>query len=172
MIHRKKLLGDIEMPEIRLLYWDADVFLSYINGNPTRMPTLEAILQSIGDNDYEKIVTSTISKVEVAWAAIEQLSRSLNPEEETRIDNLWDDSSVVELVDFNDDIALKARELMRKGMEVGGKKLRTNDAIHLASAIWVNATEFNTYNEKHFKFFKGLVHIQIREPYTEQIRMF
>ena len=54
------------MPEPRFLYWDTDVFLSYLNENPDRIQTLEAILDSVSQDKQHLIVTSTISKVEVA----------------------------------------------------------------------------------------------------------
>ena len=74
------------MPEPRFLYWDTDVFLSYLNENPDRIQTLEAILDSVSQDKQHLIVTSTISKVEVAWVAHEKLDRVLSPDEEARID--------------------------------------------------------------------------------------
>ena len=35
------------MPINRLFYWDANIFLSYINGEPMKAPILEAILDEI-----------------------------------------------------------------------------------------------------------------------------
>jgi len=160
------------MADLRLIYWDADIFLSYINEYPDRLPTIDAILEEISKRDKDKIVTSYITKVEVAWASVEYENRLLSEDEEKRIDVLWNDSSVVEFVDFNDRIALLARDFMRRGMQGGGKRLRTNDAIHLASAVWVGALEINTYNLKDFKYFQDLVEIPIREPFIEQPKLF
>jgi predicted nucleic acid-binding protein len=105
------------MPEQRFLYWDADVFISYLNNDPGRMHTLDTILETIESSKTERIVTSVVSKVEVAWVAHEKLNRVLSPDEEKRIDDLWGDANIFEMVDFNDEIALKARSLMRDGME-------------------------------------------------------
>jgi len=154
-----------------LMYWDSDVFLSYINAYPDRARIIEAILDKVSNDQSIKIVTSTISRVEVAWSAIEYLNRTLSQEEEDGIDALLGNQSVVELVDFNDTIALIAREHMRNAMEKRGKKLRTNDAIHLASAIWVNAVELNTYNLKDYRYFEQFVEFPIREPSLEQPRL-
>ena len=156
------------MSKDKRIYWDSDVFLSYINNHPARVSTIEAILDSVLNNPNSIIVTSTISRVEVCWAAVEKLNRTLLQDEVERIDALLGNQSVVELVDFNDEIALIAREYMRKGMENGGKRLRTNDAIHLASSIWVQSIEFNTYNLSDYRYFEPFVNFPIREPITDQ----
>ena len=159
------------MAEVNRIYWDADVFLSLINDYPDRAPIIEAILDGVRLKKNVKIVTSVISRVEVAWAAIEQTERALSDDEEKGIDLLLGNQAVVNLVDFNDTIALRARQFMREGMERGGKKLRTNDAIHLASADWVAALELNTYNLKDYEFFQPLVSFPIREPMADQPRL-
>lgn len=89
------------MREPRFIYWDANVFLSYLNAIPERVPVLEAILEAVEASKTERIVTSVISKVEVAWIAQEKLNRALDRNEETRIDALWGNEEVIALVDFN-----------------------------------------------------------------------
>ncbi len=54
------------MAETHFIYWDANVFLSYINNLPDRMPVLDAILEEIESSKNDRIVTSVLSKVEVA----------------------------------------------------------------------------------------------------------
>jgi len=157
--------------DLTRIYWDADVIISYINDNPERIPTLEAILESISKNDAKTIITSTISKVEVCWSAIEKTNRALSDEEVQKIDDLFEDYSVMALVEFNDEIAMMARDFMRNGMIQGGNKLRTNDAIHIASAVWANAEELNTYNINHFKYFEQMADLIIREPVTNQPKL-
>ena len=157
------------MPEPRFLYWDTDVFLSYLNENPDRIQTLEAILDSVSQDKQHLIVTSTISKVEVAWVAHEKSNRVLSPDEEARIDGLWNDSSVIEFVEFHDDIAIFARDIMRTGM-IKGWKLRANDAIHLASAQWVQCYEVNTYDDK-WKKYEEFIGITVKEPSVTQPKL-
>ncbi len=70
------------MLEPELIYWDASVFISYINNEPHRVSILDAILEEIEKNINRKIVTSVISKVEVVWTGHEKLNRLLLPEEE------------------------------------------------------------------------------------------
>jgi len=159
------------MPEPVFLYWDANIFLSYINNEPTRVQVIDAIFENIQKNQKEKIVTSVISKVEVAWASIEKLNRALSQIEEDKIDDLWNDESVIELVDFNDDIALLARSIMRQGM-INHWRLKTNDAIHLASAQWVQASEINTYDIQKLSKFQAIIGIDIKEPLAIQPKLF
>ena len=159
------------MPESRFIYWDANVFLSYLNNDPDRYPTLEVILEAVETSKNERIVTSVLSKVEVTWVAHERLQRALSRDEEARIDALWNNPDVVEMVDFNDEIALTARKMMREGM-ARGWKLRTNDAIHLASAQWVGASELQTYDLKDFAKFSELLGLIICEPHTIQPKLF
>lgn len=159
------------MPEYQYTYWDANVFISYISDDKDRMPVLEAILEAVESSKADRIVTSVVSKVEVAWVAQEKLNRALSDEEEKRIDEMWDNDDVFEMVEFNNEIALMARKLMREGLSRGWK-LRTNDAIHLASAQWVGAAELQTYDVKDFGKFSQLAGISIREPHTIQPKLF
>jgi predicted nucleic acid-binding protein len=159
------------MPEPRFIYWDANVFISYLNSMPDRAPVLEAILETIEASKIDRIVTSVISKVEVAWIAQEKLNRALDREEEARIDELWNNGEAIELIDFSDEIALMARKLMREGMAKGWK-LRTNDAIHLASAQWVGAVELQTYDLDDMQKFSQLLDLTICKPHTIQPKLF
>jgi predicted nucleic acid-binding protein len=159
------------MPESRFIYWDANVFVSYLNNDKERIPTIEAILEVVESSKIDRIVTSVVSKVEVAWVAQEKISRVLTNDEEKRIDDMWENAEIFEMIDFSNDIALKARKLMREGLSRGWK-LRTNDAIHLASAQWVGAIELQTYDLKDFQKFSELVGIEIREPHAIQPKLF
>jgi predicted nucleic acid-binding protein len=159
------------MPESRFIYWDANVFVSYLNNDKERIPTIEAILEVVESSKIDRIVTSVVSKVEVAWVAQEKINRVLTNDEEKRIDDMWENAEIFEMIDFSNDIALKARKLMREGLSRGWK-LRTNDAIHLASAQWVGAIELQTYDLKDFQKFSELVGIEIREPHAIQPKLF
>lgn len=158
------------MPEPRLLYWDTDVFLSYLNEVPDRIETLRQILERVSKDKQQFIVTSSISKVEVAWLAHEKLNRVLSDEEQDRIDALWNDPSVVDFVELHDDVALYARDLMRSGMTKGWK-LRAPDAIHLASAKSIGCYEVNTYDEKWEKY-QEILDITIKKPSVLQPKLF
>lgn len=160
------------MPEERyFIYWDACVWTSYIGGVPERLPILDAILDRSADRrDPTALITATLSITEVAYAAQEKSSGRLDPRVLDRIDQLWADTSVVQLVEFHDLIARDARELVRRAMEAG-QSLKPADAIHLATAQRMGVVEFHTYDERlRGKAF--LVKFPLMEPRTSQARLF
>jgi len=154
----------------RILYWDSDVFLSYVGAHPDRINTITSLLQEIQNDGDAIVVTSVIAQVEVAYAAHEKTQRALDPQTEEAIDALWEDSSIVELIDLSYHIALMARSLIRQAM-VNGWALRANDAIHLASAQWLpGVREFHTYDTR-LKRFGSLIHCDVCEPHVLQPRL-
>ena len=158
------------MAEGHLYYWDANVVLYYLNDDPDRKPILDAILEDISKSSKDRIVTSVLSKVEVAWIATEKELRILSQDEESRIDAFWDDSSVIELVDLNDEITHLARSLLRESMARGWDRLRPNDAIHIATAEWVDAAEMHTYDSTLFRY-KEFIGLDIKIPIAQQPRL-
>lgn len=155
-------------------YWDANPFLSYVNGIPERLPVLDALLDDSASGNGSKIYTSAISQVEVAFAASEQKRRVLDPTEEQKIDSLWSSPGPVVLVEYHDDIGRQARDLMRQAISRGWS-LKPLDAIHLATAQWLASAgfavdEFHTYDGPLEKY-AALVGFRICEPYTTEPRM-
>jgi predicted nucleic acid-binding protein len=154
----------------RVLYWDSDVWLSYISAQPDRISTIASLLQEVQDSDKEVIVTSIIAKVEVAFASYEKAQVALDPQVEERIDSLWQDSSIVEVIELNNNVALMARSLIRETVERGWS-LTPNDAIHLASAQWLQGVhEFHTYDTKLHRY-SDFIGCEICEPYVLQPRL-
>ena len=162
------------MPEaLRVIYWDSNVFLSYLNGIPERLPALDALLES-SSNGSIRLYTAELSRVEVAFAASEQMQRALSEDIERHIDDLWSDENVVALVEHHSSISLGARTLMRSAI-VHGWSLKPFDAIHLATAQWLKSIgmpiqEFHTYDGPLMKYGQ-LVGLDILEPYVRQFRM-
>lgn len=162
------------MPDTRqCIYWDANLFLSYINEHPDRMPVLEVLLaDSAGGNT--QIYTSTLTTVEVAFAASEQQRRALDPIQEQRIDALWNDPDVVGIVEYHHAIGRQARDLLRAAM-IQQPSLKPLDAIHLATAQWLSTvgfpiTEFHTY-DRRLQAYQSIVGFSICEPQVAQPRM-
>jgi predicted nucleic acid-binding protein len=149
-------------------YWDACVFLSAVNGDPARLPHIEAMLDAASKGDLV-VLTSTLSKVEVAFGATEQQARALDPEVEAKIDELWDSGSPVKLVEFHELLASDARGLIRKAVAKGWS-LRPADAVHLATAMRYRAGKFHTYDDRLQKF-TGDIGIAIEEPVAPQPQM-
>jgi hypothetical protein len=70
--------------EPRLTYWDAACFTSYINGDPHRLPHLESVLdEALRSKGKALVVTSVLSKVEVAFSVQERAARQPAPKRNT-----------------------------------------------------------------------------------------
>lgn len=163
----------LEMPgSLKIVYWDADAFLSYINEYPGRVEILERLLNLSADSDGPiQIYTSTLSHAEVAFAASEQQRGALDPEQEAQMDALWDDPAAVVSVDVHRDILHLARTLIRESI-TRGRSLKPPDAIHLATAQWlsdsgISIAEFHTYDQRLLGY-SEMVGFEIVEPYTDQ----
>ena len=155
-----------------LIYWDSCLFLSYINGEPGRAEIVEAIWDEI-DRDKNRVITSTIAIVEVAYANHERANKMLSLDIETRIDAMWSDPNI-SLVELNYQIAAIAKDLIRDAIP-NGWSLRSKDAIHLASALWINRNvlpvkEFFTYDTSLQKY-QAMIGIHINEPHVAQPKL-
>lgn len=154
------------MPDRVRLYWDACVFLSYINEMPDRLPDIEALLEQAQRGEIQ-IVTSVVSVAEVAFAASEQQARALDEKQEDRIARLWALGSPIQLVDVHLLIAEKARALQRAGVPQGWTGLRSPDAIHLATAQHEEVAEVNTYDPGWYKY-ASVIGRPIKRPVAVQ----
>src|SRR5437879_4848464 len=112
--------------------WDADVLLSYVDGDVARLPDIDEMLRQARKNELE-IVTSAISTVEVAYGASERNNAALDPAVEGQIEELWAPGSPIKVVEFHPLIGRLARSLVRDAMTKGWR-LSPRDAIHLATA--------------------------------------
>lgn len=133
------------MPDKPRFYWDACVFLSYVNEDEDRIGDISSLLEHAEKREIE-IVTSTVSIVEVAFGAAERRQSALSEEMETKINKLWETSSPIKLVEFHVLIAEEAKKLMRRGVPLGWS-LKPKDAVHLATAQRLEVTELHTYDD-------------------------
>ena len=150
------------------VYWDASVFLSYVNGEQERLPTIDALLEESRNGEFT-IVTSTLSITEVAFAAMEKTQRALDPQVEQAIDALFADREVVTLVEFHELIAKEARRLMRRAL-TSGRSLKPPDAIHLATAVQRGADVVHTYDDRMLGY-TDLTGLPIELPSTTSPRL-
>ena len=151
------------------IYWDACVFLSFIERHPDRSKAIRTWLEK-AEKGKVVIVTSTLSIVEVAFGKQEKDQGVLIPEEEAKINNLWTPESPVTLVEFHTSIALEARRLMRDAM-ASGIGLKPADAIHLATCRNLGIDGFHTYDGK-LGGAAGISQLTITEPSLEQGELF
>ena len=150
------------------VYWDACVFLSYINGEQERLPMIDALLEESRSGEIE-IITSTVSLAEVAFAEEERSNGALDPNIEVAIDDMFSDREVVKLVEFHELVAREARSRMRQAI-TNGWRLKPMDAIHLATAFHLDATQFHTYDKPLLKY-QAPVGFPINEPVTLRPRL-
>lgn len=151
------------------LYWDADVFLSYIDDHPERAPLIELLLGDARAGDVE-IYTSSLSLVEVAFSGSERTAGGLDVATEQQITDLWSPGSPVRVVEFFPLIGTRARNLIREGVPRGWTGLRANDAVHLATAAHMNVDEMHTYESMLPRYSEDLG-FPIREPRTKEPRI-
>ena len=161
------------MADQRSVYWDANVFLHYVNSTAAYLPVLEALLRSSASGEVA-IYTSALSKVEVSFGEVEKTQRRHIPEIAERIDALWSDPDAIRLVDFHEVISQEATRLMRASLPQGGG-LRPYDAIHLATAQWLidaggRVDEFHTYDQRLMRH-SGSVGFTLCAPNTAQLSL-
>ena len=154
------------LSDLKTVYWDACVPLSYINGTQNRIPHIEGLLKQSGKD--LRIITSVFTVTEVAFAKAEQDAKVLDATVEAKISMLWQVGAPIQLVEFYEVIAAKARELMRAAIPHGWS-LKPNDAIHLATADHLKVSEMHSYDEKLYKY-KELTdtHFPICRPVATQ----
>lgn len=148
-------------------YWDSCVLLAFINDEEDRSDAVETMLEEAGGGRYE-ILTSAFTPAEVAFSE-EEKEHGLDDDVAAAIDQLWTVESPVTVVEFYPQIAHTARDLIREGRR-HGLSLKPPDAIHLATAMRVDADEFHTYDEKLVAY-SDLAGLKIVEPEPEQPRL-
>ena len=153
----------------RRVYWDACVFLSYVEERAGRADAIELFLEDADKGNVE-ILTSTISIVEVAFAKQEKDKRALDVAAETRINELWGASSPVKLVEYNPTIAFRAQRLVRESVIRPGKTLKPMDAIHIATALVMEIDEIHTY-DGGFHGLSSTSGLTVREVPLIQLRL-
>ena len=137
------------LSDLKKVYWDSCVPLSYINGTADRVPHIAGLLQQSGKD--LQIITSVFTVTEVAFAKAEQDAKVLDAAVEAQISTLWQAGAPIQLVEFYEVIAVKAHKLMRTAIPRGWR-LKPADAIHLATADHLKVSEMHTYDEELFKY--------------------
>lgn len=95
---------------------------------------------------------------------MEKQGGQLDPAVEAQIEALWHPLSPVKLVDFDPLLARDARGLIRRAISGGKPGLKPADAIHLASAVRVGASEVHTYDR--LDRYQPYLSVPVREPHT------
>lgn len=151
-------------------YWDANLFLYYINNDLDRITVLDSLLREARKANHPSIITSSFSIVEVAHGQQEQNPKTLSDATLAIIDALWEDNTVLTLVDVYPTVAYEARRLHRECISRSIRRVKGGDAVHLATAQIIGVDEFLTYDEALFEC-QPIVKMPIRKPEAAQLAM-
>lgn len=133
-------------------------------GVSDRVPVIEELRRQARAEEIE-LLTSVLSKVEVAFGASERTEGTLDAEVEARIDNLRAPGSPIKLVEFFELIGDRARSLMRQGIAQSWGSLKPMDATNLATAIcWAVARCIPTASASSLVRPRRIPHQQATDP--------
>lgn len=136
------------MSKAPIYYWDTCVFLQSVSPDPNhseRKKAVEHWLDRAEAGDI-RVITSTITIAEVAFAIEEKNNKALDPTVEDDINALWLPGGPVTMVEYTRSIGLSARALIRASLP-SGRVLKPYDSVHLASAAFANVDEMHSYDK-------------------------
>lgn len=153
------------------IYWDACTIISYLQAIKDRVDILEEILFLSSRGKGPQVITSVLSKAEVAYVSKDDKNR-FDPVIDKRVDQFWADESAIKLVDVSELVADRAREIMRASAAKGWTGLRSADALHLATASRLLVSAFHTYDKKLYRYAHSPnLNFPIREAEAAQLRL-
>ena len=153
------------------LYWDADVILNFLNKDPRYHAILINLIHEVKQSGGKtKIITSVLSQAEVLYI---QEGNIVNTSQDAidKIDRFFLDRSIIELVGINEQVIAITRRL-KLDFKKKGNRLKLPDTIHLATASWMHAAVFHTYNMDDFPKVASFVPFPIEEPSVSQNNLF
>ncbi len=109
-----------------------------------------------------------MSIAEVAYHAEEKARLALDPAVQEALEALWADRSAIQLVETTRLDTMAARDLQRWSIAQGWGGLKPMDAIHLATARRMGATEFHRYEETKLDKYGPQIGCAVVQPYTAQ----
>lgn len=126
-------------------YWDSAPLIAWITDekrdDPSEMAGLAEVIELV-DSNRAIIMTSVLWRAEV-------LDSSLTPTQKKRVESVFDGRSIIELSIDSRVMSLageiRSVQSIARRKDVA-KNIRVPDAIHLASAIHFDATEFHTFD--------------------------
>jgi predicted nucleic acid-binding protein len=129
--------------QIPKIYWDSCVFLSFLSGEKVDPAAMGAMTEwaERADSGKAVILTSAVALIEVSYAKLPaRVAKSFH--------QLFSGPYYYRIACGHrvSELAAKLRVHYRDNRAVNGKMLSTPDAIHLASAITYEASEFHTFD--------------------------
>ena len=155
------------MPDnVPRVYADANVLLAYVGNEAGRADTVESILEDARQSRVE-LLTSVLSIAEVAYVQTDS-SADFSPAGDAAIDELWKPASPITLVDISETVAREARGVIRQAKQTSAGRVRSADAIHLASAQLHGCDRFFTYEHDNMRQrWATLIGASVTEPFTD-----
>lgn len=154
----------------KTVYLDSCVILDYIRGTQNRTEQLEvAMLQTQEGTGDIAFYSSPLSITEVAYIETEDAPGEVKTQ---LIDDFWD-TAPIEMVEVHRLNSTIARDLLRQRasehafLQIPMARKRAADALHLATAIWLQADEFWTWDVKDFQRYPQTT-VVVCEPYLLQ----
>jgi len=121
-------------------YWDADVFLGWLTDDPEKAPKCEGVLAE-ADAGRVQIVTSALTLTEVIRLKGQpRIAR----EQEDAIRAFFEHEWII-VRDVDRFVAEEAREL------VWSHNVQPKDSIHLATALGLRLSQFDTFDRRLYK---------------------
>ena len=152
------------------IYLDANVLLSYVNDAPERADVVQSLMEDAEDGKVH-LLTSNLSIAEVAYIASDQ-EPSYGTDDEATIDELWTPDSPVKLAEFSRLVAHRARSIIRRARDNETARVRSADAIHLATAEINDCGRFYTYEGANIRNgWNALIQADVSEPYVDAPRL-
>ena len=148
-------------------YLDANVLLAYVL-EEEGAPVVEQLLLEADQGD-RKLLTSTVSIVEVAFGAETAKESALDPGTLSTIDSLWSGGQPVGLADASIRTMYQARDIAREARR-RNRRLTPRDAIHLATAVAADVEKFFTYEKEDTRgVWAEITGLVVEEPNVEQM---
>ncbi len=148
-------------------YWDTTIFLAWMKNETRPAGEMEGLAEiaAMIDRRGAVLITSVVTKTEVLQSSLDDRARAL-------FDALFKRSNIV-LCDITEAISDMASEI-RDRCQNDGRKIKTPDAQHLATAIAYKVDEMHTFDEKLLKLDGNLTghNLAIRKPQGNQREMF
>ncbi len=146
---------------MQLSYWDSCLFIDFLNGSPPGEQIVSPLIAAARSGELT-IVTSTLSLAEVAYVARE-LTDGLDDKVEDAIETMFQDDELLTLVEYDEDIGVESRKLIRRTLGMD-RRLKSADAIHLATAATVRADVLFTFDRALIGHAQSLNVTNAREP--------
>ncbi len=127
------------MPTNERVYWDSDVFISFLQQEPGRYAVLRHWVER-AENGEAQIVASAFSLCEVA-----RVDDDLLPEEQERMIVGFFGNPYILIQQVDEHVAQQARAIVRE------LRMSAKDAVHVASAIQANVSVMHSYDAEMLK---------------------